>query len=210
MAAALTDPRMRICSSVAPTQQSVSKGVPPAPSTDTSSSWSSVRGESQEAVARRLGSYASKLQDFPNLVKWLTRERRISAATLHYYKVGATQTSFNNTKKECVTFPWYTDGVEGVVRAKLRAYDDKKCMRLDPAGAIWGFFGWNTIEANDEEIVVTEGEIDALSVFQETGMKAVSLPNGANSLPPELVKLLERFKTIYLWLDDDIPGKVSQ
>ncbi len=141
-------------------------------------------------------------------MNWLTRERRISVETLRYYKVGAVQASFNNTKKDCVTFPWYTDGVEGAVRVKLRAYDDKKCMRLDPAGAIWGFFGWHTIEAHDEEIVVTEGEIDALSVFQETGMKAVSLPNGANSLPPELVRLLERFKTIYLWLDDDIPGKV--
>ena len=32
----------------------------------------------------------------------------------------------------------------------------------------------------------------------------VSLPNGCNSLPPDLVARLERFSKIYLWLDHDV------
>ena len=34
----------------------------------------------------------------------------------------------------------------------------------------------------------------------------VSLPNGCNSFPVELISLLERFKVIYLWLDNDSSG----
>lgn len=35
---------------------------------------------------------------------------------------------------------------------------------------------------------------------------AISLPNGCNSLPVELIPLLERFTKIYLWLDNDKSG----
>ena len=35
---------------------------------------------------------------------------------------------------------------------------------------------------------------------------AISLPNGCNSLPIELIPLLERFTKIYLWLDNDKSG----
>lgn len=41
----------------------------------------------------------------------------------------------------------------------------------------------NTVAASDKVVVVTEGEFDAMAVHQETGLPAVSLPNGANSLP---------------------------
>jgi len=44
-------------------------------------------------------------------------------------------------------------------------------------------------------------------VYQETGLPAISLPNGAKSLPPQLVEQLEQFKTIYIWCDDDVPGR---
>ena len=39
-------------------------------------------------------------------------------------------------------------------------------------------------------------------VCQETGMAAVSLPNGARSFPPDLLEQLEQFKTVYVWCDD--------
>jgi len=38
---------------------------------------------------------------------------------------------------------------------------------------------------------------------QATGLPAVSLPNGARSLPVQVLPLLERFRRIYLWMDDD-------
>ena len=71
-----------------------------------------------------------------------------------------------------------------------------------------------------DRIIITEGEYDALAVaqaiddYQNTDEKTswikttpvVSLPNGCNSLPEELIMLLERFQIIYLWLDNDSSG----
>jgi twinkle protein len=39
------------------------------------------------------------------------------------------------------------------------------------------------VNEQDKSIVITEGEFDAMAVYQETGIPAVSLPNGANHLP---------------------------
>ena len=53
-----------------------------------------------------------------------------------------------------MTFPWFVpnhkkkDGEEEdfeLVRAKIRSIEDKKCMRLFPSGAGWGFFGLHLV-----------------------------------------------------------------
>jgi len=51
--------------------------------------------------------------------------------------------------------------------------------------------------------ILKTGEYDAMAVHQMTGLPAVSLPNGAGSLPIEILPRLEKFKKIYLWMDDD-------
>lgn len=159
-------------------------------------------------------SYPAALQAFPEVAEYLTTKRKIKKETLEMYLVGATLYSFQNEEEDwvespCVTFPWMDYGTTGwsIVRVKARSLARKEWMRLDPSQGEWGFFGWHTIPQNAAEIVVTEGEYDAMSVWQETGVPAISLPNGSNSLPPELIQKLERFRTIYLWLDDDAPGQ---
>jgi len=74
-------------------------------------------------------------------------------------------------------------------------------------GGSWGLFGFHLITPETKNIIITEGEFDAMAVYQATGIPAVSLPAGANCFPPEIVQMLERFERIYLWLDDDIPGQ---
>ncbi|CAI5733448.1 unnamed protein product [Hyaloperonospora brassicae] len=133
---------------------------------------------------------------------------------------------------QCISFPWMARQMDidamgvvchggedkrkaatedknlyNVVRLKVRAVDDKAKQQLVPKGGSWGLFGWNTVPAAASELVLTEGEFDAMAVHQATGMAAVSLPNGCQSLPPSVLPLLERFKRIYLWLDDDASGQ---
>lgn len=61
-----------------------------------------------------------------------------------------------------------------------------------------------------KEIVITEGEFDAMAVYQATGMSAVSLPNGASSLPLDILSSFDRFNKIYLWLDNDEAGRSNR
>jgi twinkle protein len=93
------------------------------------------------------------------------------------------------------------------VRLKIRALDAKGKQRMLPSGGGWGFFGWHLVPADAVEIVVTEGEYDAMAVYQATGIPAISVPNGCRSLPIDLLPLLERFEKVTLWMDDDIPGR---
>ncbi|KAG2378480.1 hypothetical protein C9374_008119 [Naegleria lovaniensis] len=60
---------------------------------------------------------------------------------------------------------------------------------------------------HEKRIIITEGEFDAMAVYQKTGIPAVSLPNGCRSLPIEVIQWLESFDKIYLWMDDDVPGQ---
>ena len=76
------------------------------------------------------------------------------------------------------------------------------------AGGDWGLFGLHAVPDDASELVITEGEYDAMAVYQATGRAAVSLPNGAASLPPAVLPLLERFKRIFLWCDgDEVPAR---
>lgn len=49
-----------------------------------------------------------------------------------------------------------------------------------------------------------------MAVNQETGYPAISLPQGANSLPDHLLPMLDRFEKIYLWMDNDEAGRLGQ
>ena len=81
-------------------------------------------------------------------------------------------------------------------------------MSVLHTGGDWGLFGLHTVSDDAAELVITEGEYDAMAVYQATGRAAVSLPNGAASLPPAVLPLLERFKRIFLWCDgDEVPAR---
>lgn len=106
-----------------------------------------------------------------------------------------------------------------ILRTKMRSLNTKGKQRILPKGGTWGFFGWEYVKASDVGIIITEGEFDTMAVYQYLRQQnlpdsdpfahipVVSLPNGCNSLPPELVALLERFHIIYLWLDHDKSGQ---
>lgn len=38
-------------------------------------------------------------------------------------------------------------------------------MKLNPTGSVWGLFGLNTVPKNAEEIIITEGEYDAMAAY---------------------------------------------
>ncbi|PHJ20239.1 helicase [Cystoisospora suis] len=94
-----------------------------------------------------------------------------------------------------------------IVRMKIRSLKEKSCMRLLPSGGSWGLFGAGTIPPGVDTVVVTEGEFDAMSVYQATGLPAVSVPLGARSLPIQVLPFFEKFTKIILWLDEDAAGR---
>ena len=73
-------------------------------------------------------------------------------------------------------------------------------------------FGWQSIKDNDKEVVITEGEIDCMSYYQQ-GYAALSIPQGAGDGEKQQAWIrndfdrLERFRVIYISMDMDEPGQ---
>ena len=79
----------------------------------------------------------------------------------------------------------------------------------DPDYHLWG---WQAIDDNIRSVVICEGEIDALSWYQQ-GIPALSIPQGAGGGDKQIVWIendydrLERFETIYVSMDMDKAGQ---
>lgn len=157
-------------------------------------------------------AYVKNIMQSGSEVRNYLHSRRLTDETIKHFGVGSTtfkiHDGFKFDSHRCVSFPMYGQDKK-LVRYKLRSTKTKRGMRLDPKGGAWGFFGLDKVPDDAEEIIITEGEIDAMSVYQSTGRPTISLPNGANSLHVSLLPALERFKTIYLWMDEDSVGQAG-
>jgi twinkle protein len=105
--------------------------------------------------------------------------------------------------------PYHTP--EGVLLGqKVRSPDKTFSVMGTLKGA--GLFGQHLHRSDGKWVVVTEGEVDALSVSQALGNKwpVVSIPTGANGAKKALAAQLDwllAFDHVILWFDDDEPGR---
>eukprot|EP00189_Rhodosorus_marinus_P000956 CAMPEP_0113960114 /NCGR_PEP_ID=MMETSP0011_2-20120614/4528_1 /TAXON_ID=101924 /ORGANISM="Rhodosorus marinus" /LENGTH=770 /DNA_ID=CAMNT_0000971517 /DNA_START=261 /DNA_END=2573 /DNA_ORIENTATION=- /assembly_acc=CAM_ASM_000156 len=168
------------------------------------------RGESAKITAEEQEKWVNVLSESAGLQHYMQQVRGLKPEVLETYGVGGVNFPFmtdgRRIQKLCFTFPMI-DESGSIVRAKIRSMEDKSSQLLYPKGGKWGLFGLHTVPESAKEIILTEGEFDAMAAYQATGVPAVSLPNGANSLPVELLPSLERFEKIYLWMDDDHVGR---
>ena len=103
--------------------------------------------------------------------KWLMEVRKLDAALLDHMGVGARSIPGLG---EAVAFPYRRGGKP--YAGKFRAVDRKDWRSTK--GVSRGLFNEDALLAGDGPIVITEGEIDALSVMQAGFTRAVSLPDG--------------------------------
>lgn len=129
-------------------------------------------------------------------------ERGITKNTMHYYGAGSDGNKFY--------FP-YADKDNKVVACKTRGVQEKAFGVIGD----WKdaqLFGQNLFSAGGRAITITEGEFDALAVFQMTGSKypAVSIRNGAHSALKDCrnaYEYLNSFEKIVLCFDADEQGQ---
>ena len=110
--------------------------------------------------------------------------------------------------KKCHIANFKRDGL--TVGQKLR-FKDKSFKTFGDCSSLWGKQLWG----KGKKIVITEGELDALSVAQAQNCKwpVVSLPHGAASakkiISKEIEWLLGNFDEIILMFDMDGPGQTA-
>lgn len=127
--------------------------------------------------------------------------RGISEATLNAYGVSADE-------KGNILFPFTMDGeLVFVKHRKLKRLknDPKEWPDRDTRPILFGMELCNP----SLPLVVTEGQIDALSLYEAGIPNAVSVPQGCENLKwiEECWDWLEQFSEIILFGDNDIPGR---
>ena len=136
---------------------------------------------------------------------YLIENRNLPETVLEAYRVGEDGGD--------IVFPFLLpDGT--LALAKRRAAEDDVSPMPTARDCEPVLFGWQAVPADAREIVITEGEIDALSMAAY-GWPALSVPFGGgggakqtNWIEAEFDRL-DRFERIYLALDMDEPGETA-
>jgi twinkle protein len=134
---------------------------------------------------------------------YLTEERNIPQAIIGRYKVG-------EMNGDTIVFPFLLpDGELALVKtrkAENGARPKPTAKECEPV-----LFGWQAIDPNAREVVLTEGELDAMS-WAAYGRQALSVPFGGGGGAKQQwieneYERMERFEKIYLALDMDPEGE---
>ena len=161
------------------------------------------RGDSDGGVAERQPKLAS---DFLRGEVEALAKRKIDDRTCERfnYQVG----EFNGRK--CHIAPYYDDTGRLVAQQlRLPGKDFPILGDLKKALPLWG---QHLCRDGGRMLVITEGQLDAMSVTQAMGLSypAVSLPNGAKSAKKAITRalpFLSRFEKIVLCFDEDDDGR---
>lgn len=149
----------------------------------------------------------SELESGGPVYDYLTKTRKLDPAILRAYRV---QQMTHSKFGASIVFPIFDERGLAVDLVKYLAVN----RGADGKKTIWAtadsrphLFGWQAISKDARDIVITEGEIDALTVAA-WGYAAMSIPSGVKNLDwiEHDFDALARFGRIFLLTDSDTPG----
>lgn len=140
------------------------------------------------------------------VLEYLRENRNLSGEAIAAYKIGE---RIGRDGGDEILFPFIQDGE--LVLVKYRAALDGAKPAPTEAGCKPILFGWQAIPDDARKITITEGEIDAMSMW-DYGYPSLSVPFGGGKGAKQQwidheYHNLDRFETIYLAMDSDGPGQ---
>lgn len=138
----------------------------------------------------------------PGVIEYLTR-RGLTAETIAAFRIGQ--------KGDVMLFPYFDDA-GNLSLCKCRSLKEKRFWMTDKDCRPI-LFGWQAVKPSSRGVVITEGEIDAMTMRQY-GFSALSVPlGGGDGAKQDWIEhehdRLERFDDIYLMLDQDEQGNTA-
>lgn len=161
--------------------------------------WLGIREEplSSKTYAKPPKEHAALAENGPAM-HWLTTKRMIPAAIVNRFKVRG------DSARKAVVFPSYSPAGE-LLNHSYRTLTEEKEVWQDKgcAPSLWGWHGISPKAWEKREILICEGQIDAMS-WAAWGVDALSIPNGGGRTWIDYEwPNLEAFQTIYLSFDMD-------
>jgi twinkle protein len=137
------------------------------------------------------------------VLSYLTEDRKLTLETIQAFKVGASK------EDDAIVFPFLRDDeLVNVKHLALKRDENGKKKTWQAANAEPCLFGWDLITDDVKAVLIVEGEIDAMSLYQ-WGFDALSINQGAGNHQwiDQDFERLERFQEIFLWFDADEAGQ---
>lgn len=137
-------------------------------------------------------------------------QRRISQETCNHFGVTVEYSATGEIIKHY--YPYYKIDTNEVGSAKVREVKTKNFHTTGDVTGV-GFFGQNRCTTN-RYLTITEGELDALAVFEMSGKKwdVVSLRSGAANAAKEIkeqLEWIEGYEQVVLCFDNDKAGDAA-
>ncbi len=185
------------------------KNVPMGEAIKQAKDWLGIKSFSHEPKVKEFAkpkiTTAKKLSEASPVQKYLTEVRLLTVETIAAFRVAE--------RNGCIVFPYLSPanevlqvksiGLERDEKGKKKVFVEANCAPC--------LFGWQAMDSKTRTCVITEGEIDAMTVHQ-FGMSALSVPFGAgggnkNDWIDFEWDNLARFDTILLCYDNDAAGQ---
>lgn len=137
---------------------------------------------------------------------YFQNDRMIGQNTLRKMQISSKKVFMPQISKEteCICFPFFRRGT--LVNVKYR--DARKNFKLE-SGAELIWFNYDAI-LNHKEVIITEGEIDALSFIDDGYENVISVPNGASTgsmtYLDNSINDLDKVDLFYIAVDNDAKG----
>lgn len=153
---------------------------------------------------------AKKLSEESPVMRYLKEQRKLTAGSLAAFKVSEA-TAVGTKQGPWIIFPSIRDGELIACKYLHLERKDGKKQTFVESDCEPCLFGWQAMNDKSREVVICEGEIDAIT-FHQYGYQAMSVPFGGGGgnkqqwIDHELPNL-DRFETIYLALDNDEAGE---
>jgi hypothetical protein len=152
-----------------------------------------------------------KVAEKSPVMAYLTDERKLPAEALAAYRV-AEAGQVSGQEGPWIVLPFIDPAGEllGIKYLHLHRKDGKKIIRAE-ADCQPSLFGWPAIPPDARTVVITEGEIDAMTMWAY-GFPALSVPfGGGGGNKQQWIEHewdnLDRFDKIYLCMDSDEAGR---
>ena len=132
--------------------------------------------------------------------------RKLKAETCKRYKYNT-----GTYKGKEIQIATYRDLDGNPVFQKIRFVDDKEFMTIGKFKPL--LYGMHLFKGYDKKLIITEGEIDCLSVSQVVnGYPVVSIPNGASNAKEAIkhnIEWIEKFDEVVICFDMDEAGRTA-
>ena len=135
-------------------------------------------------------------------MRYITETRGISIETIKAFKIGL---QIDKSGGRWLTIPHYEKGTLINIKSRSLPPAKKDFRRVKDCRSI--LFNNDTIETSKDEIFITEGELDALTLIDQGIKNVIGTTAGAGAFLPEWIDQLLTVKKIILCYDPDEAGQ---